>query len=387
MEYKFDSAKGEDSKVTQILAAKLYKEYESSAFASWSAEGVKDVLGLMCRGDEVSEREANTRAVLEKVLARKKALGAATAAAKKAAEAAGEELAEDADLRPFAWRYRCLGRALGGAGLGDVEVDVKNALSYEGGIDGEGARTDAYAKASFPNRDTFLGAYASDFKAGIGYYVFAAGAAYLGQYVDGKRCGRGYMIFPDGGYYRGAFEADKFEGAGEYFYPDGSYYTGAWSKGKKHGAGVYWDASGGCLKGTWAKGVQKGEGEYLQPSYKFAGGFVKDIPAGPCVFTVTGFSSADLRKPAASHIVDAFGPTLSAAGDYLIPLGSDWEAPEPKEGEEEAPADDGGDKPPIPAFPKYEGLGFQSGTALPEQCAEPRFPPPATPLKPAVAAI
>lgn len=253
-----------------------------------------------------------------------------------------------------------------------------------GAVDSEGRRTDVTCKSSFPNKDTFYGSYIADFKAGIGFYVFAAGAAYVGQYVDGKREGRGCMIFPDGGYYRGIFEADKFEGEGEYFYPDGSYYTGGWSKGKKHGAGVYWDAQNGCLEGNWVKGVQKGEGSYTQPSYKFKGTFVKDIPAGPCTFGTTAFRSADMRKAAAAHIIDELGPNLSASSEYIIPAGSDFEPAEPAEGEE-APADDGGDKPPIPAFPKYEGLAFASSASTPQQRKNIAFPPPKAALRPVMA--
>jgi hypothetical protein len=58
--------------------------------------------------------------------------------------------------------------------------------------------------------------------------------------------------------------------------------------------------------------------------------------------------------------------------------------------EPEAAAEDGGeppeedpDKPPLPAWPKYEGLKYESGAVLP--CSKPDvpFPPPAA----AVAAI
>lgn len=148
---------------------------------------------------------------------------------------------------------------------------------------------------------------------------------------------------------------------------------------------MYWDSTNGCLKGHWVKGVQKGPGSYMQPSYLFEGTFVKDIPAGECTFTITAARSADLRKGAAKHIIDAFGPTLKASSKYTIPAGSDFEPPEPVEGEEEAPPADDGDKPPIPAFPKYEGLGFVSNAQLPSQCPEPAFPPTGLPLRPAPA--
>lgn len=68
------------------------------------------------------------------MLTRKKELETKLVEAKKKAEEAGEDFDPEnpPDLRSFTHRYRCIGRLLGGGSLADQEVEVKNALSYEG---------------------------------------------------------------------------------------------------------------------------------------------------------------------------------------------------------------------------------------------------------------
>ncbi len=168
----------------------------------------------------------------------------------------------------------------------------------------------------------------------------------------------------------GEFGADKFEGQGQYRYPDGSVYTGGWKAGKKEGYGVYWDTSKGCLRGQWLGGVLKGQASYDQPAYRFDGQFVRGVPAGPGTFTLTSHRTLDLPCFAAAHIRAPGGPTLELAAQYSIPAGS---GDEPVLDEDGQPIEDG-DKPPLPAFPKYEGLTF-AAELLPASAPDTAFPP------------
>ncbi|WIA43924.1 hypothetical protein OEZ86_010328 [Tetradesmus obliquus] len=380
--YRFDSVQGADGHLSQLLMLKLYKEYPDSAFAVWQQQQLEaELAALRAKAEEEGLDE--------------------------------EEEEQDLRLERGVWRVRVLGVAAGGSGPEDLAETVNNLLAYDGELDASGLRSSAAAKVAFPIRDTYFGGYAADAKAGLGLYVFANGGCYVGQYKGGKRQGQGLMVLPDGGLYRGSFAADKFDGQyeggkrqgqglmvlpdgglyrgsfaadtfdgqGTYLYPDNSYYTGSWKAGKKHGSGTYWDTSAGCLRGEWAGGALRGQGQYDQPHYHFEGQFAQGVPAGPCSFTVSAFRSVDLPQPAASYNIAPHGPTLCGQGQYAVPPGAADEPEAAAEGGEPAEADP--DKPPLPAWPKYEGLKYESGAALPCSQADVAFPPPAA----AVAAI
>lgn len=364
LDYRYDSAKGADADVTQLVMVKLYKEYNDSAFCVWRNSSTADVESFIAGADACS--------LLADVRGQQQQRISKEAEAKAKLEEEGDEETE-VDLREVTWRTRALGLAYPGEGLEAIETEFKNVLNYEGKLSADGRRTDSAAKAVYPNKDTYFGGYDTDTKSSGGLYVFATGAVYLGQYANGRRDGLGAMALPDGGYYQGSFADDKFEGQGRYTYPDGCYYDGAWSKGLKHGSGTYWDAASGCLRGLWVNGVLKGPAQYDQPSYHFEGNFVKGVPAGECTFTLQAFRMLDLPKQAAAHILEPNGPTLSANGTYTIPAGSEYEPPQPAEGEE--PTADDADRPAIPSFPKYEGLGFTSADEPPVSQPDISFPP------------
>jgi len=148
------------------------------------------------------------------------------------------------------------------------------------------------------------------------------------------------------------------------------------------------------------------------------------------------FRAEGLPAAAAAHIMSPWGPTLAGQGAYNIPAGdltsqlpaglccmrrqpttcaaanphweqlipgggqdcmiwvplasdssgccsSEWSTVvagstcagagvDPPEGEEEEASDD---KPPMPAYPKYEGLSFSSAATLPSSTADVPFPP------------
>lgn len=351
--------------VTQVAMVKVYKEYGDSAWSVWRGTGCGSVAEFV-EGDV-----GRIKAVLAQCAAAHKAFKAEEAKALEAAEESGEELAKE--LRASTWRMSVLGMPMGGDSLEAAEHDVKNnILNYDGaGLKSLEARACDCARVQFPGEkaDTYFGGYAEDLKEGPGVYCFAAGAFYVGTYKGGKRAGRGVMLFPDGGLYEGEFANDKFDGQGCYRYPDGSVYTGAWGEGKKHGPGVYWDTSRGCLRGSWKAGVLQGVGSYDQPAVHYEGEFVAGVPAGPFTFTLTSHRTLDMAKFAAAHILDS-GPTLRGAGAYAIPAGS---GDEPKLDEEGEVIEDP-DKPPLPAFPNYEGLTYGS-TQLPLSITEVVFPP------------
>jgi hypothetical protein len=44
------------------------------------------------------------------------------------------------------------------------------------------------ARVSYPNKDSYFGGYADDFKSGKGLYTFANGAIYIGEDLAGTVC-------------------------------------------------------------------------------------------------------------------------------------------------------------------------------------------------------
>ncbi|GFR40656.1 hypothetical protein Agub_g1241 [Astrephomene gubernaculifera] len=351
-----------DKAVTQVALLKLYKEYSDSAYNVFRAAAVDDAAAFVAQEPETVVK------ALKEYLDTNKKQKATEAAALAAAEEAGEEVTTD--LRPHSWRFRTLGLTFGGDSLEAVEHDIKNLVSFDGELAPGAARVCATSRATFPNGDTYFGSYANDVKHGPGVYAFVTGAAYAGEYAGGKRHGRGVMVFPDGGTYVGEFAADKFEGQGQYRYPDGSVYTGAWSNGQKHGRGVYWDTARGCLQGEWQKGLLVGEAVYDQPALRFRGEFVRGVPAGSASYTLTSHRTLDMPCFAAKDIQSMQGPTLSLPCAYGIPPGS---GDEPQLDEDGQPIEDP-DKPPLPTFPKYEGLTY-TAEELPLQVEDTVFPP------------
>jgi len=362
-----------DVSVTMVALLKLYKEYSDSAFSLWAASGTQSV------AEFVADAEA-VKAALKKYQEGYKAFKAEEARLTAAAEDAGDELAYE--VRAGAWRLSVPSLMMPGESLEDAEHDVKNLTSYDGPLASREARTCPAARVTYAPKelpegqepqttvDTFFGGYANDVKSGPGVYLFANGAAYVGMFAGGKREGLGCMILPDGGLYEGYLVADKFDGQGQYSYPDGSKYTGMWAGGKKHGPGVFWDTVRGCLRGSWVNGVLKGAATYDQPAVRFEGEFVAGVPAGACQYTLVSHRTLRMDKFAGAHINDC-GPTLRMRAEYLIPAGS---GADPALDEDGNPVDDP-DKPPLPAFPKYEGLGFRSA-GLPTTMPNVAFPPP-----------
>jgi len=356
--------------VTQVAMLKFYKEYDDSAWNVWKRAGADTVDAFVSgQQDAVLDAIKGAQAAL-------KAFKEEEAKALAAAEESGEELTTE--LRKSTWRFSVLGLAMGGESLDAAEHDIKNnVLNYDGpGLRSLEARACECARVQFPGEkpDTYFGGYANDAKEGPGVYAFASGAFYVGHYKAGKREGDGIMLMPDGGLYIGQHKADRFDGTGTYIYPDGSNYHGDWVAGQKHGQGTYWDTSKGCLRGEWRKGVCAGTASYDQPALRFDGEWVAGVPAGTCTFTVTAHRLLDMGTVAAAHILDN-GPTLRGPGAYAIPAGS---GDDPKLDEEGQPIEDP-DKPPLPTFPKYEGLGFTS-VGLPHSVADVDFPPVQPPI-------
>lgn len=384
--YTVRSREGKDKAISQILMAKLYKEYHHSAFVIWRSAETPTL--------EMFVDTCDKAAALRTYLAAVKEQAAAVEAAMKAAEEEGEEPKID-HLRPYEWRYRTLGLLVPGDSLEAEEAayDLKNVLNYDGRISVGVPRTASAARSWFAYQDKeennkvdyYFGGYSEDNKHHKGIYCFASGAGYIGEYKAGKRHGNGFMLMPDGSTYEGEFQADKFHGQGQYRYIDGSCYTGSWKAGKKDGEGIYWDKEGGCLRGVWAKGVLKGEVKYDQPAYHYEGTFLKGLPCGPCTYTVTSHRTLDMDKFAAAFVIDDAGPTLVAEGKYAVPAAAEEkarkeeEAAAAAEGAEEA-AEEGGAKEEedgegaMPKFPNYAGLGFDV-EVLPGRAADTFFPP------------
>jgi len=127
---------------------------------------------------------------------------------------------------------------------------------------------DGNAKATFPNGDSYEGAYVSQMRNGRGEYIFAARTApagereeneeyakYSGEYKDGQRNGVGTFVYPDKSSYIGQWKCDERHGHGVYTYSSGDKYVGQWVNDEKNGEGTYiycHDAT--QLSGHWKKG-------------------------------------------------------------------------------------------------------------------------------------
>ena len=123
-------------------------------------------------------------------------------------------------------------------------------------------------EATFPNGDTFKGAFEGGARSGSGVYTYASPppeegeepkppvATYDGRWTGGAKSGVGMMTYADGAKYQGTFADGKYQGQGTMFYANGDIYTGEWSEGKKDGAGTYiFKASATKVAGVWKMNV------------------------------------------------------------------------------------------------------------------------------------
>ena len=129
-----------------------------------------------------------------------------------------------------------------------------------------GAR-EGNGKASFPNGDTYTGAYINGVRGGLGSYSYARPPGgddegtprtsnFVGCWKAGKKSGVGTMVYADGAKYHGTWRNGKREGQGTFFYANGDIFTGEWAAGAKAGHGTYiYKESGAQISGTWANGM------------------------------------------------------------------------------------------------------------------------------------
>jgi hypothetical protein len=95
-----------------------------------------------------------------------------------------------------------------------------------------------YGKRTWPNGDTYVGAFDKngDIDDGKGVFTWASGWKYDGEYKDGLMHGFGVFTSPDGSVFEGQFKNDK-KHKGTLTSPDGSVYKGYFKNNKKHGRG------------------------------------------------------------------------------------------------------------------------------------------------------
>lgn len=156
--------------------------------------------------------------------------------------------------------------------------DPSKAWPYLPTIDGS-------AKATYPNKDTFVGAFKDGKRTGPGCYTFASGSKYEGDYFENKKHGNGVFVAPDGGKYVGEWAEDKRHGKGTYSYPTGDRYDGLWANGAKHGKGTYYYANiGSSITGVWSNG-QCVDGVWnIHEGSSYTGSFLGNQPAGDGLF-------------------------------------------------------------------------------------------------------
>jgi len=116
-------------------------------------------------------------------------------------------------------------------------------------------KRDGKARATFPNGDSYHGAYKQGIREGQGRYTYAAGGWYDGDWVGGKKHGQGTWRFPDGSVYTGEFVEGRRHGQGTYTYTNGDRYCGSWVRDVRHGPGCYTYAKDGTsFSGEWVEG-------------------------------------------------------------------------------------------------------------------------------------
>jgi radial spoke head protein 1 len=137
------------------------------------------------------------------------------------------------------------------------------------------------ATATYPNGDSYNGAFINGVRHGLGTYTFASGAVYSGHYSNNLRHGKGCSTLPDGSYFDGIFaEGTRVFGTARYVNKDA--YHGPFSQGKRHGSdGVYiFGQSKSRLIGKWV------DGEIVEGTWKLFSGetwegkFVHGKPVG-----------------------------------------------------------------------------------------------------------
>lgn len=191
------------------------------------------------------------------------------------------------------------------------------SVTLLGPREGEGSST-------FPNGDTYKGAFVAGLRSGEGVYTYAAPpveegedskppvATYEGKWKEGAKAGVGVMTFASGAKYHGSFSGGKFSGQGTLFYANGDIFTGEWVAGKKHGMGTYLYAETGAkVSGLWCKNILVEGGFVDKYGNTYTGAFAADttsakfVPGG--TFSLASGATAELPLPGAPAWETQFG--------------------------------------------------------------------------------
>lgn len=160
------------------------------------------------------------------------------------------------------------------------------------------------AKATYPNGDTFEGAFNEDrqregesctytwnLAEGAQAWVpeggFPEGTSvkYVGAYKAGKKNGLGQIWYPNGDRYYGLWEDDLKSGEGTYYYKSGDVYSGNWAGDTKSGRGTYVFAKDRSqLVGDWSNGSLASGKWVFEDGTSYHGQFKNNKPIGKGVF-------------------------------------------------------------------------------------------------------
>lgn len=147
-------------------------------------------------------------------------------------------------------------------------------------------------KATYPNGDTYQGAYDTGVRQGDGVYTCrATGDIFTGKYEKNLKVGLGRVDYKAGGFYHGYFKEGMRDGDGTFKYANGDIYCGQWKAGKKHGQGTYIYANTKYeLKGDWKNGqLDTGTWKFTDGT-TYSGGFKYQKPFGDGSWSTRGGS-------------------------------------------------------------------------------------------------
>lgn len=163
---------------------------------------------------------------------------------------------------------------------GDVSVvTFPNGDSYKGAF--KAGLFHGWGEYSYKTGDHYEGSFDNDLKSGKGTYVYANGDKYVGDFKNDMREGIGSMMFGSGDKYVGQFRNDAITGKGARFYKSGNKYSGDFKDGVKQGNGVLSYFNGDSYKGEFKDDLRDGRGIYIfSDGSKYIGDFKEDKRQG-----------------------------------------------------------------------------------------------------------
>jgi hypothetical protein len=172
---------------------------------------------------------------------------------------------------------------------------------------------------TWPNGDTYTGAYTEGKENGMGEFRGINGFTYNGMWKMGVMSKRGKCVYPNGVSYNGEFKKNERHGKGIQQWLDGTEYEGDFVYDVVQGYGRKTYRDGSTFRGRFVDGMPEGEGTTTWPD---GSGFTGRFSAGRIV---PGKGSRSFKDGALlTGVFDERGDLAQPGGVMVWPDGTTW---------------------------------------------------------------